>query len=142
MNQITPLPRRATATKGGPNAIDEHVGRRIRDRRVCLGLSQGWLGDALGLTFQQVQKYEKGSNRVGASRLWHLAQVLDVPIGYFYEGLSDEAAATAGTRETMDEPDEDTGNALALMRIYSEIRDPAARRVVRELATLLARARA
>lgn len=69
-----------------PNAIDVHVGSRIRLRRTMLGMSQEKLGDGLGLTFQQVQKYEKGTNRVGASRLQHIAELLNVPIPFFFEG--------------------------------------------------------
>ena len=65
------------------NAIDVHVGRRIRLRRTLLGMSQEKLGEALNITFQQVQKYERGSNRVSASRLWDIAQILDVPISFF-----------------------------------------------------------
>src|SRR5277367_5561364 len=76
-----------------PSPIDIHVGSRIRLRRTLLGMSQERLGDALGLTFQQVQKYERGVNRVGASRLFDISRVLDVPISYFFddmpEGMSD-----------------------------------------------------
>ena len=76
--------------KGGTNAIDGHVGSRVRTRRTLLGLNQSQLGDALGLTFQQVQKYERGSNRISASRLFHLSKILDVPVSYFYEDMPDE----------------------------------------------------
>lgn len=69
-----------------PNPIDKHVGSRVRLRRVLLGLSQEKLGDALGLTFQQVQKYEKGANRIGASRLQEISKILDVPPSYFFDG--------------------------------------------------------
>jgi transcriptional regulator with XRE-family HTH domain len=69
-----------------PNATDRHVGARVRMRRMMLGMSQEKLGDALGLTFQQVQKYEKGTNRIGASRLQHIAQILQVPVSFFFEG--------------------------------------------------------
>ena len=69
-----------------PNPIDVHVGSRVRIRRVELGMSQGKLGDALGITFQQVQKYEKGTNRMGASRLQHASQILNVAVAYFFEG--------------------------------------------------------
>src|SRR6266849_374293 len=69
-----------------PNPTDKHVGARVRMRRMMLGMSQEKLGDALGLTFQQVQKYEKGSNRIGASRLQHIAQILQVPVSFFFEG--------------------------------------------------------
>ncbi|MBN9080623.1 MAG: transcriptional regulator [Rhizobiales bacterium 62-17] len=82
-----------------PNPIDKHVGSRVRLRRVLLGLSQEKLGDALGLTFQQVQKYEKGANRIGASRLQEISKILDVPPSYFFEGApagSSQAQADAG----------------------------------------------
>lgn len=69
-----------------PNPIDKHVGSRVRMRRILLGLSQERLGDALGLTFQQVQKYEKGTNRIGASRLQQISKVLQVPPSFFFEG--------------------------------------------------------
>src|SRR5262249_12423174 len=72
--------------KKSPNPIDRHVGSRVRLRRVMLGLSQEKLGDALGLTFQQIQKYEKGINRIGASRLQQISRTLDVPPAYFFEG--------------------------------------------------------
>lgn len=75
-----------------PNPIDKHVGARVRMRRMMLGMSQEKLGDALDLTFQQVQKYEKGINRIGASRLHHISQILQVPISFFFEGLPGAAA--------------------------------------------------
>src|SRR5438045_3362688 len=72
--------------KKAPNPTDKHVGARVRMRRKMLGMSQEKLGDALGLTFQQVQKYEKGTNRIGASRLQQIAHILQVPIEFFFEG--------------------------------------------------------
>jgi transcriptional regulator with XRE-family HTH domain len=72
--------------KKAPNPIDKHVGSRVRMRRMMLGMSQEKLGDALGLTFQQVQKYEKGTNRIGASRLQQIALILQVPVAFFFEG--------------------------------------------------------
>ena len=75
------------ASKGFPNPIDVHVGQRIRLRRTLLGMSQEKLGEAIGLTFQQVQKYERGANRVGSSRLFDLGRVLDVTISYFFEDM-------------------------------------------------------
>ena len=72
--------------KKAPNPIDKHVGSRVRMRRMMLGMSQEKLGDALDLTFQQVQKYEKGSNRIGASRLQQVSQILQVPVAFFFEG--------------------------------------------------------
>jgi transcriptional regulator with XRE-family HTH domain len=77
------------APETGPNPVDRHVGLRIRMRRKELGISQERLAEAIGLTFQQVQKYERAANRVSASKLWEMAQALSVPIGYFYEGLGD-----------------------------------------------------
>ena len=76
-------------TKKSPNPIDKHVGNRVRMRRMMLRMSQEKLGDALGLTFQQVQKYEKGTNRIGASRLQQIAHTLQVPVSFFFEGAPD-----------------------------------------------------
>ena len=78
---------RGRTPDGEPNPIDVHVGNRIRLRRTLLGLSQEKLASLLGLTFQQVQKYERGMNRVGASRLWDIGKVLEVPVGFFYEDM-------------------------------------------------------
>ncbi len=83
---------RGRTPQGEPNPIDVHVGNRIRLRRTLLGLSQEKLASMLGLTFQQVQKYERGMNRVGASRLWDIGKVLEVPIGFFYEDMDKEVA--------------------------------------------------
>src|ERR1700731_4533434 len=74
------------AAKKSPNPIDKHVGSRVRMRRMMLSMSQEKLGDALGLTFQQVQKYEKGTNRIGASRLQHISNILQVPVAFFFGG--------------------------------------------------------
>ena len=82
--------------EGRPSPIDVHVGSRIRLRRTLLGMSQERLGEALGLTFQQVQKYERGVNRVGASRLFDLSRVLDVPISFFFDDMPDSLANTYG----------------------------------------------
>ena len=83
---------RGRTPSGQPNPIDVHVGNRIRLRRTLLGYSQEKLASLLGLTFQQVQKYERGNNRVGASRLWDISKVLDVPINFFYEDMDREVA--------------------------------------------------
>src|SRR5918999_1894609 len=84
------------AAKKAPNPIDKHVGSRVRMRRMMLNMSQEKLGDALGLTFQQVQKYEKGTNRIGASRLQQIANILQVPVGFFFEGAPSLPSQTAG----------------------------------------------
>src|SRR6266516_3043310 len=84
--------RYTTPGKKAPNPIDVNVGRRVRMRRRMLAMSQGKLGDALGLTFQQVQKYEKGTNRIGAGRLQEISHILQVPIAFFYEDALDGTA--------------------------------------------------
>ena len=89
---VEPLRR----TRGKPTEVDVYVGRQVRQRRQLLGLSQTKLAEALNITFQQVQKYERGSNRVGAGRLYQLATVLDVPVGYFFEQMGDAVPADAG----------------------------------------------
>ena len=84
----------ARAEKKSPSAVDKHVGSRVRMRRMMLAMSQGKLGDALGLTFQQVQKYEKGTNRIGASRLQEISHILQVPVAFFFEGAPDLHGST------------------------------------------------
>jgi transcriptional regulator with XRE-family HTH domain len=83
--------------KKAPNPIDKHVGSRVRMRRMMLTMSQEKLGDALGLTFQQVQKYEKGTNRIGASRLQQISDVLQVPVAFFFEGMPNASAPHGGS---------------------------------------------
>lgn len=83
-----------------PSPIDVHVGSRIRLRRTLMGMSQERLGEALGLTFQQVQKYERGANRVGASRLFDLSRVLDVPISFFYDDLPESLGGAYGAQSS------------------------------------------
>jgi len=121
--------------KKTPNPIDRHVGSRVRMRRMMLGMSQEKLGDALGLTFQQVQKYEKGSNRIGASRLQQISLVLQVPVSFFFEGapsLPGEAGEPAGLAEPR-APDFATGmlstsEGLALARAFMRISNVRLRR--------------
>src|ERR1041385_1972302 len=92
-----------TASQGNPNPVDVHVGARVRLRRTLLGMSQEKLGDAIGLTFQQVQTYERGANRIGASRLYDLSRVLDVPVSYFFEEFG-ETSPSSGMSEASSEP--------------------------------------
>ena len=90
------------ANKKQPNPIDIHVGSRVRLRRMMLGMSQEKLGEALGITFQQIQKYEKGTNRIGASRLQHISSVLTVPVSFFFEdapGIPSAGAVGENTRD-------------------------------------------
>lgn len=136
---------RGRTPSGRPNPIDVHVGGRIRLRRTLLGMSQEKLGEALGLTFQQVQKYERGANRVGASRLYDLSRVLDVAVSYFFEEMDDDMAAASPrhmVRATVDPPQfEDKmmvqRETLELVRAYYRIRDPDVRSRVQELAKAL-----
>src|SRR5512145_2081507 len=85
----------ATDASRSPNPVDRHVGLRIRMRRKELGVSQERLAEAVGITFQQVQKYERGANRVSASKLWEIAAALKTPVAYFYDGLGDQEALAA-----------------------------------------------
>lgn len=127
---------RGRLSDGAPNPVDRHVGLRIRLRRSMLGLSQEKLAEELGITFQQVQKYEKGLNRVGASRLWDLSQVLGVPVDFFYMDM-DEAARKCSPRKItgcmeFSENDIDSfkldiftrRDVADLIRCYDSIKDP------------------
>ena len=98
MNSNSSDGRRSRPKSDKPNPIDVHVGTRVRLRRTLLGMSQEKLGEAIGLTFQQVQKYERGANRVGASRLYDLSRVLDVPVSYFFEEMGADVARAAEAR--------------------------------------------
>ena len=126
--------------------IDAHVGSRIRLRRTLLGLSQERLGEALGLTFQQVQKYERGVNRVGASRLFDLSRVLDVPIGFFFDDMPPEMGGEkhrrySGFQDAQDGFEDDTlhrRETLELVRAYYRITDPSVRKRVFDLIKSLA----
>jgi transcriptional regulator with XRE-family HTH domain len=133
----------STAREHRPSPIDVHVGSRVRLRRTLLGMSQEKLGEALGLTFQQVQKYERGVNRIGASRLFDLARVLDVPIGFFFDDLPDAmggnmsgARRALGFADSQDSFEDDTlhrRETLELVRAYYRITDSSVRKRVFEL---------
>lgn len=117
----------------GPNPIDIHVGARLRLRRTLLGLSQEKLGEAVGITFQQLQKYERGSNRISASRLFNLSQVLGVPVSYFFDDMpSPEQISTPSPDLPPSETEEFESMArretLELVRAYYRIDDPAVRK--------------
>ena len=125
-----------------PNPIDIHVGSRVRLRRTMQGVSQEKLGEALGVTFQQVQKYEKGTNRIGASRMQQIAEVLKVPVSFFFE----DAPGTAARAEGMAEPTAtnyvvdflSTPDGIQLNRAFVRITNPAVRRRVIEMVRTLA----
>jgi transcriptional regulator with XRE-family HTH domain len=127
-----------------PNPIDRHVGSRVRMRRVLLSMSQEKLGEALGLTFQQVQKYEKGTNRIGASRLQQISKILNVPVAFFFEGapLDSGEVAPAGFEDTtqsvyisdfLSSPE-----GVQIVRAFMRVRDPKIRRRIVELVEALA----
>jgi len=125
----------------GPNPIDIHVGSRVRLRRQLLKMSQEKLGEELGVTFQQVQKYERGANRVGASRLYRLSRVLDVPVQFFFEGMGEKSAITG-----MAEGDQtpivydfiQSSDGVSLAEAFSRIKDIKVRRRILELVRTLA----
>lgn len=123
--------------KTSPNPIDVHVGSRVRQRRTLLGLSQEKLGDALGLTFQQVQKYERGANRIGASRLFDISRVLNAPIPYFFEDLANGDAAEEAMEDANAAGLLTKRETLELVRAYYKITDPAIRKRLFELARSL-----
>ena len=123
-----------------PNPVDIHVGSRVRLRRMILGMSQEKLGESLGLTFQQIQKYEKGVNRIGASRLFDLAQVLRVPVQFFYDeapSVSNSAMLPTGMAERPAESyaAEFLGSrdGLELNKAFARISDPRVRRSIVDL---------
>jgi transcriptional regulator with XRE-family HTH domain len=119
----------------GEVAIDAHVGQRLRARRIALGLSQGELGRRLGLTFSQVQKYEKGVNRIGAGRLYHAASLLGVPVQYFFEGL--QLLSLDPVR--CEGPDEGgrAADAMRIRDVFTHIADPDARKALILLASTM-----
>ncbi|WP_417467975.1 helix-turn-helix domain-containing protein [Maricaulis sp.] len=124
-----------------PNPVDMHVGSRIRLRRQLMKMSQEKLGDELGVTFQQVQKYERGANRVGASRLYRLSRVLEVPVQFFFEDLADKPMVSG-----MAEDDQtpivynfiQSSDGVSLAEAFSKISDAKVRRRVLELVRTLA----
>ena len=133
--------------KKPPNPIDRHVGSRVRMRRVLLGLSQEKLGEALGLTFQQIQKYEKGINRIGASRLQQISRTLDVPPAYFFEGAPsfEPIASREPSPGVAEESKTDyaadvlsTPESMHLNKAFARIRDPTIRRRIVDLVCSLA----
>ena len=130
--------------KKAPNPIDKHVGSRVRMRRMMLGMSQEKLGDALGLTFQQVQKYEKGTNRIGASRLQQISHILQVPVAFFFEGAPNmpPTTRTDGLQEAPSPAYVSdflaTSDGLALTKAFMRIDDSKLRRRIVDLVEQIA----
>jgi transcriptional regulator with XRE-family HTH domain len=121
-----------------PNPVDRHVGSRVRMRRIMLGMSQEKLGEGLGLTFQQIQKYEKGTNRIGASRIQHIAEILQVPVSFLFEGSPgssahfDEAPSPTYVADFLA-----TAEGLALIRAFTRVPDIKLRRAIVEMVELI-----
>lgn len=140
-------------TQGGPDPVDVHVGRQLRERRALHGISQQGLAEKLGVSFQQVQKYENGRNKIGASRLYELSEILDVSIGYFFEGLGRRPPKITTSRQAYamyedpsffertsaldQKPEIDRRETLELVRAFNKIGDPLLRRRFFELAKAL-----
>jgi transcriptional regulator with XRE-family HTH domain len=129
--------------KKAPNPTDKHVGARVRMRRMMLGMSQEKLGDALGLTFQQVQKYEKGANRIGASRLQQIAHILQVPVSFFFEGapgVSEQQSSGLGEAPSPAYISDflATSDGLALTKAFMGIKDAKLRRRIVDLVEQIA----
>ena len=127
--------------KKKPNPIDVHVGSRIRLRRNMLGLSQEKLGENLGITFQQIQKYEKGTNRVGASRLQAISAILNVPVSFFFEdapGSSSQAGFAEDNEATYVVDFLNSNEGVQLTRAFTKISDPKVRRKIIDLVKSLA----
>ena len=129
--------------KKAPNPIDKHVGSRVRMRRMMLSMSQEKLGDALGLTFQQVQKYEKGTNRIGASRLQQISGILQVPPSFFFEGApTADGKAIPGMSEAPSPAYVSdflaTSEGLALVKAFQRIKKPKLRRKIVDLVQQMA----
>ena len=118
-------PKRGKSTA----AIDDHVGARIRERRIMLGLTQQQLAELIGVTYQQAHKYERGINRVSAGRLYEIARVLTVPVSHFFDGLEGEAGRTTNPRERM---------CLELARNFSQIANERHQEALSQLARALA----
>ncbi|MGO8920060.1 MAG: helix-turn-helix domain-containing protein [Stellaceae bacterium] len=148
MNQKPTVGRRRRRKSDKPNPIDVHVGSRVRLRRTLLGMSQEKLGEAIGLTFQQVQKYERGANRVGASRLYDLSRVLDVPVSFFFDDINPETAAAAlagpgsgdGAAHRYEPDPMMRRETLELVRAYYRIPDAQIRRRLFDLTKAIANA--
>lgn len=145
MNMTIRRRGRGRLPSGKPHPVDVHVGARLRQRRTLLGMSQGKLGEAIGLTFQQVQKYERGANRIGSSRLYELSRILDVKVEYFFEELEPETVraqvAAGGLPDDVEPYEADPmtkRETLELVRAYYKITDPKVRKRLFEMAKAFA----
>ena len=140
---MNPTQNQGTIKMFTPDPIDVHVGSRVRMRRTLLGMSQEKLGNALGLTFQQIQKYERGANRIGSSRLYKLSKILDVPVAYFFDDMPEQTGKRArGFSDSGPQAFEQEKLAkretLELVRAYYRISDPKVRKKTFELVKAIA----
>lgn len=137
------MPKEQRKTKGTADIVDKHVGKQLRNRRTLLGLSQEKLAEFVGVTFQQVQKYERGTNRISASRLFSFSKILDVSIDYFYEGLdaanintpngmadNEQEAFGEGSKKSKNLPENlmNKKETLDLVRTFYSVEDPKIRK--------------
>ncbi len=132
------MPRHVSA-KHGRHPIDVHVGHRVRLRRTLLGMSRKTLGEALGLSFQQVRKYECGVDRISASKLWNLTQILDVPVSYFYDDAPQSQADRTSSDNGHNRDPLLKRETLEFVRAYYRITDPNARKRIYGLVMTLAK---
>ncbi|MCA8907854.1 MAG: helix-turn-helix transcriptional regulator [Rhodospirillaceae bacterium] len=130
-----PTRRRPTIAQAGPDPVDVFVGSKIRERRLVLGMSQEALGDRLQISFQQLQKYERGANRVSASTLHRLTQILDAPVSYFFDGVPGDRPSDIVAQSTSRMPKREE---LELMRDFSQIDDRRLRDRIRQLVAAIA----
>ena len=134
--------KRPKVSVDGPRPVDVHVGGRLRLRRTLLGISQENLGESVGLTFQQIQKYERGANRVSASRLYEFCQILDVPLTFFFDEMAKEVKNTKGAfskgmadqvQATLEDNSMTRRETLELVRAYYKINNPSIRKRLYQL---------
>lgn len=126
-----------------PNPIDTYVGSRVRQRRTMLGMNQEALAKRLDLSFQQIQKYERGTNRIGSSRLFHISQILDVPINFFFEAVAKNEGRRTGGSEPKAVPEianfQSKRETLDLVRAFTKISDPTVRKRILEMAKAMSK---
>tara|TARA_Y100000813_G_scaffold64047_1_gene45062 strand:+ start:217 stop:675 length:459 start_codon:yes stop_codon:yes gene_type:complete len=149
MPKLSEKPHPNRMPPGVPHPVDIHVGGRVREQRKLKGMSQGELGDSLGLTFQQIQKYERGANRIGASRLFQLSQILGVPVAYFFDAMPTDVEMSQDNFDldvTFSEDPRDSSDVMGssetteLVTAYYAIDNPRKRRAVHDLIASLSKA--
>lgn len=138
--------KQSDSTESVSHPVDVHVGKRLRQKRTIMGMSQETLGKAIGVTFQQIQKYERGINRMGASRLYHFAKLLGVQVSYFFDGYGDHDLGESGEVYGIAEPEMvpfdfeqvSSRETMDIMRAYYKIKNPAVRKRIADLVKAVA----